>query len=183
MLFLILTFIVIALVFLLLHSMDKRRWHRYKFERDMFFRSHPYILHCNEKFEIELHVTNTMQRKLLSVLTLKSDQLQRYRTATILRDADQYRRNSVKVMLCDLTVAHLEPYYAEKFCKSLAHTDFSIGRPIEVSAEILLSIGENQTEIQDIRIDLPLDPTQANQYLVDKTGSKKLKAKNSNPDD
>ena len=183
MLFLILTFIVIALGFLLVHSMDQRRWHRYKFERDMFFRNNPYILQCNEKFELDLHVTNTVQRKLLSVLMLKTQQQQVYRTATLQRDTDQYRRNSVKVTLCDLTVANLEPYYAEKFCKSLAHTDFSIGRPIEVAAEILLCVDLKQTLIQEIRIDLPLDPAQANQYLLDQSDSNKLKAKKTHQQD
>lgn len=178
MLFLILTFVVIALGFLLVHSMDQRRWHRYKFERDMFFHDHPYVLQCDEKFEFELHVPKTIQKKLINVLLLKTDQQRIVRKAIIQRDAEKHQPNSVKVILCDLPVANLEPYYAERFYQSLINTDFSIGRPIEVSAEILLCNSQDQKTIQHIYLDLPENPRQANQCLIDQAAGKLEKAKN-----
>ena len=45
---------------------------------------------------------------------------------------------SIKVMIQDLTIGHLEKKYADLLGESLDQTDFEIGRPIELDAEIIV---------------------------------------------
>jgi len=172
MLFLILAVLIIVLGFALIHTMDQRRWHRYKFERDVFFKKNPYILQCNEQFLVALNITNSMQKKLINELMLKADQCQLYKEVILQRDGEQHQHNSVKATMSDLNLSHLEPNYAGKFSKSLARTDFHIGRPVKVLATISVLVLQDQVVGLQIHLDLPLDPTQANQFLMTKAAAK-----------
>ncbi|MFW1858638.1 hypothetical protein [Acinetobacter defluvii] len=71
MLFLVLVVIVVVLGFFIIQQLDERRWQRYQFERDMFFRDHPLLLEDLDSFDYMLKLTHAMQRKIITELMLK----------------------------------------------------------------------------------------------------------------
>lgn len=156
MLFLILFAILIVVSFLFVQQLDRRRWHRYQIQRDMYFHQYPYILDNQQKFEIHLPINQSMQRKLLNHLMLNLKQQSVLRTAFIQREAEQKNHSFlVKVMIHDLKIGYLESKYAEQFCQALQQTDFVIGRPIEVMAELSVLSNLGSDSGCRVKLDLP----------------------------
>ena len=156
MLFLILFVLLIVVAFICVQQLDRRRWHRYQIERDLYFHQYPYVLEGEQKFEVYLPVSQNIQRKLMNTLMLTLQKQSLLKKVIIQREAEQKDHPFlVRVMIHDLNVGYLELKYAEQLCKILRETDFVIGRPIEVMAELsaIPNIGVDLT--CRVRLDLP----------------------------
>ncbi|TCM68743.1 hypothetical protein EC844_104119 [Acinetobacter calcoaceticus] len=172
MLVLIVVVIVLVLGFVLVQRIDQGRWHRYQFERDIFFRNHPYQYVGNEQFEQQLLISKPAQRKLINDFMWKNDQQVIYKKVLVLREIEQQQRTTVKVIIRELTLGYVEQDYAASLCQQLQSTDFEIGRPIEVLAEFTLATRKDQLYVSHIKLDLPFDPRQVKLHLLDATKEK-----------
>ena len=79
-------------------------------------------------------------------------------------------------MVQDFTIGYLETKYAELFGASLDQTDFEIGRPIELNAEIIVFERDNEVSCR-VKLDLPRNPKTAYQYLIE-NNQQQFKEKN-----
>ncbi len=159
--------VLIVLGIVLAKQIDQRRWQRYQFERDMYFRQHPFLWEGLERFELVLNINAQSQKKLLNELMLKSAEMSYIRKSRIQREPEcAHQKYAVKVMINDLTIGYLEKKYAELLGETLQQTDFEIGRPIELNAEIIV-FEKNDVDFGcRVKLDLPRDPRMANQYLA-----------------
>lgn len=161
MLFFIIIFILLVFGFWIVRHVDQRRWHRYQLERDLYFRQHPYQFEGDQEFAILLLTAKPIQKKLINLFMWKAATQPYYKKVMLLREADQIQQSDrVKVVLGDLSLADLELKYAAKLCQSLQHTDFQIGRPIEVLAEFLILQPHAHIPTLRIKLDLPRDPSE-----------------------
>ncbi|AWL27660.1 hypothetical protein DJ533_03155 [Acinetobacter defluvii] len=167
MLFLVLVVIVVVLGFFIIQQLDERRWQRYQFERDMFFRDHPLLLEDLDSFDYMLKLTHAMQRKIITELMLKPTMQPIYKKVRLQRLPEtSQEKYHIQVLLNEIKIAELEPNYAQKFGESLIKTDFEIGRPIEVLSEILV-IQKNSHELGcQMCLRLPQNPTDIAQLLL-----------------
>lgn len=170
---LILMVFIIALGFIFLKQLDQRRWHRYQIDRDMYFSQHPYVIQSSQQYSIYVAMNKSAQFKLINELMLKSVEPLTYREVLIQRmPAQSHHQYIIKVMIKDIVLGYLEKNYAERFCQSLEATDFFIGRPILVCAEI--SVCESVTAFIGckVKLDLPVDPTVASQLVFEKPSNR-----------
>ena len=169
---LVLIMIVVILGVLLIRYMDQHRWQRYQFERDLYFRQYPLLLQCGEQFSMTLQLNKVMQKKLINELMLKPQEQCFVKKALIQRAEDVGgQKYTVKVSIHDKIFAYLDVAYANALGEQLHSTDFEIGRPIEVLAEIMVFYTDNvNTARQErgcrLRLDLPHDPDRVLHYLV-----------------
>lgn len=154
---LIVVIITILLAVVLIHKVDQRRWKRYQLERDVYFSKYPYVYKGRDQFNIGLSVPKLSQLKLINLLMLKSTQQYLYKNMRLLR-GDGQCLNRIQVLMDELYLGILEPSYAEQLCSHLSHTDFIIGRPIEILAEIFVLSPEQGLGLCKIHLDLPLNP-------------------------
>ncbi len=169
MLFLIVFVMFMVVAFLLARQLDRRRWHRYQIDRDMFFRTHPYTLDCDQQFDVHLTLNQNAQKKLMNELMLKSHEQSILKKALIQREAEQQNQPFIiKVMVHDLIIGYLEIKYAEQLCKSLQETDFMIGRPIETLAEISIFQKNEIHLLCRVKLDLPRNPKLVNNLIKGK---------------
>ena len=63
----------------------------------------------------------------------------------------------VKVAIGNIHLGYLDARYAQHLCQNLLQTDFSVGRPIEVLAEIWVLAQQAKFISCKIRLDLPED--------------------------
>lgn len=176
-LFILIIIVVIGGVFLLRHN-DQRRWGRYQIERDMYFQIHPYQFAEEYPFGITISVGHIAQRKLQNELMLKLDHQPTYIAALVQRDeARQNQKYVVKVCINDHKIGELEPKYAEKLCLNLEKTDFFIGRPILLQAEIELFQKMPSEMGCRVKLNLPTDLSSIETQLIEKISEKNNKAK------
>ena len=168
MLLFILMIVCVVVVFLIVRNNDQRRWSRYQIERDMYFQMHPYHLKQDLPYSVVVPLGHTAQQKLKNELMLKPAACHLYETALIQREAArQNQMYVVQVRIHDYKVGELEPKYAEKLCLNLEKTDFFIGRPIALNAEIQV-FQKNLSECRcRIKLNLPADPQLAQQVLIE----------------
>ena len=167
MLILLIIVVVIALGIVFAKHVDQRRWQRYQFERDMFFRQYPFQWKGLEQFELVLNINANAQKKLINELMLRPFEQSYIRKARIQREPECSRQQyAVKVMINDVTIGYLEKKYAELLGENLQHTDFEIGRPIELNAEIIVFEKDAECGCR-VKLDLPRNPRTAHEYLVD----------------
>lgn len=165
---------MIALGIMFAKHVDLRRWQRYQFERDMYFRQHPLYLQCGEQFEIALHLNKTIQKKLVNELMLKPSDQSVFKKALIQRDADSTgQKYNIKVSIQDKTYGYLDFAYADELGEQLKYTDFEIGRAIEILVEIIVFKTMDFNEMRGecgcrVRLDLPRDPRMVSKFLVEK---------------
>ena len=167
MLWLLLIIICVIVGFLVIRQSDQRRWGRYQIERDMYFQMYPYQLDPLLPFSVVVPLGYLAQRKLQNELMLKLNQDVIYKTALVQREAARQNQTYVvQVCIHDHKVGELEPKYAEKLCLNLAQTDFFIGRPISLQAEITV-FQKSETECGcRIKLNLPPDPQSADEYVI-----------------
>ena len=73
--FILLIIVVVAVLgIMLVKHIDQRRWQRYQFERDMFFRQYPFQWHGLEQFELVLNINVHAQKKLINELMLRASE-------------------------------------------------------------------------------------------------------------
>lgn len=168
MLILLIIVVVIALGIVFAKQVDQRRWQRYQFERDMYFRQYPFLWKSLDQFELVLSIQTHAQKKLINELMLRSSENSFIKKAWVQREPEcAGQRYSIKVMIQDLLIGRLDKKYAELLGEHLSQTDFEIGRPIELNAEIFV-FEKGETEIGcRVRLDLPRDPRTAARYLVE----------------
>jgi len=166
---LILVIIVIVIVFGIFFAkhVDQRRWQRYQFERDMHFRQFPYLWNGQDQFELVLTMNINAQKKLMNELMLRPSETSYIRKARVQREPENsHQKYLIKVMIQDLMIGRLEKKYAELLGETLQQTDFEIGRPIELNAEIIVFEKGDEWGCR-VRLDLPRDPRMASEYLVE----------------
>ncbi|WP_111858962.1 hypothetical protein [Acinetobacter sp. CFCC 10889] len=167
MLFLVLVVIVVVLGFFMIQQLDERRWQRYQFERDMFFRNHPLLIQDLEDFHYVLKLSHATQRKMITEQMLKVSTQPIYKKVRVQRLPEtRQEKYHIQVLLNDIKIAELERNYAQQFGKCLVKTDFEIGRPIEVLAEILVLQKNSCEQICQMRLSLPQDPNEIVNLLV-----------------
>lgn len=169
---LILLLISIAFAFVVAKYIDQRRWNRYQIDRDVYFRKHPYELMLKGEFAIPVAMNKSTQFKLLNELMLRSNDQPIVQKALIQRMPPQaHHRFIVKVTIQEVVTGYLDKVYAEKFCRSLEDTDFFIGRPMTLLAEIKLIELKPNVQGCRVRLDLPTDPLMVkNLYVEPKKG-------------
>ncbi|WP_445116863.1 hypothetical protein [Acinetobacter sp. WZC-1] len=168
--FLILLLICVAVGFIVVRRFDRRRWHRCQIERDIFFRNHPYGLNGDQQFKVSLALSQSAQKKLVNELMLKPIDQSVYKKACLQREAGQHNQPFlVRVMIHDFKIGYLEPAYAEQLCKNLHQTDFMIGRPVAVLAEILIFQKTAHDFRCRVKLDLPQDPRRVRSLIDYKT--------------
>ena len=168
MLILVIIVVVIALVFVGAKQVDQRRWQRYQFERDMFFRQYPFLWKGLEQFDLVLNINANAQKKLMNELMLRPSEMSYIRKSRIQREPESTgQRYMIKVMVNDLTIGYIEKKYAELLGENLQHTDFEIGRPIELNAEIIVFEKDTAEIGCRVKLDLPRNPRTALDYLVE----------------
>lgn len=168
MLILLIIVVVIALGIVFAKQVDLRRWQRYQFERDMYFRQYPFLWKGLDQFEMVLNTHPNAQKKLINELMLRSDENSYIKKAWVQREPEcAGQRYSIKVMVQDLLIGRLEKKYAELLGEQLSQTDFEIGRPIELNAEIIVFEKDDVELGCRVRIDLPRNPKMVNDYLVE----------------
>lgn len=166
---LILMVIIIALAFVFLKQLDQRRWQRYQIDRDLFFRQNPYAFQSSHDHLIHVAMNKSAQFKLVNELMLKSSEQTIVKNAVIQRmPAQAHHQFIIKVMVEEISVGYLEKQYAERFCQSLLETDFFIGRPISIRAEIRFCELKPNVHGCRVKLDLPSDPTLANELIFEK---------------
>ena len=74
MLILLIIVVVIALGIVFAKQVDQRRWQRYQFERDMYFRQYPFLWKSLDQFELVLSIQTHAQKKLINELMLRSSE-------------------------------------------------------------------------------------------------------------
>lgn len=176
MLFLVLVIIVIVLGFFMIQQLDERRWQRYQFERDMFFRDHPLLLQDIDGFDYALKLSHVMQRKIITELMLKPTIQPSYKKIRLQRLPEiRQEKYQIQVLLNDIKIGELDHNYAQQCGECLAKTDFEMGRPIEVLTEILV-LHKNSHELScQIHLSLPQDPRAIVNLLVAEQASVKSK--------
>ena len=178
MLWLLLIIICVVVAFMVIRQSDQRRWGRYQIERDMYFQMYPYQLDPSLPFSVVVPLGYLAQRKLQNELMLKSDQQAVYKTVLVQREAARQNQTYVvQVRIHDHKVGELNPKYAEKLCLNLAQTDFFIGRPISLEAEIIVFQKSAHECGCRIQLNLPADPQFDSKQLIE-TKPKKKQAKN-----
>jgi hypothetical protein len=167
--FILLIIVVVAVLgIMLVKHIDQRRWQRYQFERDMFFRQYPFQWKGLEQFELVLNINVHAQKKLINELMLRASENSYIKKSRIQREPECSRQQySIKVMIQDLTIGHLEKKYADLLGESLDQTDFEIGRPIELEAEIIVFEKDDIELGCRVKLALPRDPRTAHQYLIE----------------
>lgn len=161
--------VVVAVGFIAIRHGDQRRWGRYQIERDMYFQMHPYQFNQELPFSIVVPLGRIAQRKLQNELMLKPNQRCTRTTAVIQRDAA--RQNQiyvVNVCIHDYKIGELEPKYAETLCLNLEKTDFFIGRPILLQAEIEVFQKSTSETGCRVKLNLPTDLSKVDQQLIEK---------------
>ena len=172
MLWLILIAIIIGIGFIFAQHIDQKRWQRYQFERDIFFRTHPYLLDTNQQFAILFAIGKSSQKRLINELMLKPSDQSIYKKIYLQRESTKnHDLQTVKVTLNDLKLGYLEKQYAHALCQSLKHTDFLIGRPIELLAEIFVFECDHGELGCRVKLDLPRDPQMVRELLIEKVES------------
>jgi len=175
MLILVIIGVVIVFGIFFAKRVDQRRWQRYQFERDMHFRQFPYLWNGPDQFELVLNMNSNAQKKLMNELMLRPSETSYIRKARIQREPENSsQKYLIKVMIQDFMISRLEKKYAELFGENLQQTDFEIGRPIELNAEIIV-FGKGDELVCRVKLDLPRDPRTANQYLIENNKKQKMK--------
>lgn len=160
--------VVIALIIISARHFDQQRWQRYQLERDMFFCQHPFHWQGLEQFELRLSINAKMQKKIINELMLKATENSHIRKVSIQREPEhEAQQYLIKVMLHDFTIGYLEPKYAEIFGETLSNTDFEVGRPIALNAEIIVFEKDDVEFGCHVKLDLPRDPRMAGECLVE----------------
>ena len=168
MLILLIIVVVLVLGIIFAKKVDQRRWQRYQFERDMFFRQNPFQWKGLEQFDLVLNINANAQKKLINELMLRPSEMSYIRKSRIQREPEcAHQKYAIKVMINDLTIAHLEKKYAELFGETLQQTDFETGRPIELNAEIIVFEKDDVEFGCRVKLNLPRDPWSADKYLVE----------------
>ena len=176
MLILVIIIAVIALGVIFAKHVDQRRWQRYQFERDMYFRQNPFQWKGLEQFELVLNVNSNEQKKLINTLMLRASETGYFKKARVQREPEcANQQYSIKVMIQDLTIGRLEKRYAELLGENLQQTDFETGRPIELNAEIIVFEKDDIDLGCRVKLDLPRDPRTAHEYLIANMKQKKTK--------
>lgn len=172
MVFLVLVAVVVIFGFVIVQKMDERRWQRYQFERDMFFRSHPLVIEDTTEFSYQLKISYAAQRKIITEQMLKPTAQPYYKKVCLQRVPEsQHEKYMIDVMLKDIKIGQLDYIYAQQLGQYLEKTDFKVGRPIEVLSEILV-IQKSEYELGcQIRLNLPADSAEI-EYLEVKEQSK-----------
>ncbi|WP_089606082.1 hypothetical protein [Acinetobacter piscicola] len=174
MLILVIIIAVIALGIFFAKHVDQRRWQRYQFERDMYFRQHPFQWKGLEQFELVLNMNANTQKKLINELMLRASETGYLKKARVQREPEcANQQYSIKVMIQDLTIGRLEKRYAELLGENLQKTDFETGRPIELNAEIIVFEKDDVDLGCRVRLDLPRDPRIADRYIIENIKQKK----------
>ena len=168
MLILVIIIAVIALGVIFAKRIDQRRWRRYQFERDMYFRQYPFQWKGLEQFELVLNVNSNAQKKLINTLMLRASETGYLKKARVQREPEcANQQYSIKVTIQDLIIGRLEKRYAELLGENLQKTDFETGRPIEINAEIIVFEKDDIDLGCRVKLDLPRDPRTADQYLIE----------------
>ena len=168
MLILVIIAVVIVLGIIFVKHVDQRRWQRYQFERDMYFRQYPFQWKGLEQFGLVLNINSHTQKKLINELMLRPRASGYIKKACVQREPECANQHyAIKVTIQDLTIGYLEKKYAESFGESLDQTDFEIGRPIEINAEIIIFEKDDIEVGCRVKLDLPRDPRAARQYLIE----------------
>ena len=150
---------------IVVRHIDQQRWDRYQFDRAKFFQTYPYDFRSDQQYSIQIPISASNQLRLINTLMLKSVEPILYLDALIQRmDTHHSQPHQVQVSIADIRVGYLEMSYARLFTQALAHTDFYVGRPIRVMAEIMLKEASSSKNCQ-VRLDLFRDPAQADQFL------------------
>ena len=71
MLILVIIVVVAVLGIIFAKQIDQRRWQRYQFERDIYFRQYPFQWKGLEQFELVLNINAQAQKKLINQLMLR----------------------------------------------------------------------------------------------------------------
>lgn len=165
-----LIFIIILITLIIALSMviyvDHLRWDRYQFDRAKFFQNHPYLLKI-EQYSMTIPVSTSNQIRMINSLMIKPEDPVRYSEVLIQRvDSHQEQAHQVSINLADIQIGNIEKTYAQQLTQALEETDFYVGRPIRVKAEITLTQDYSQKNCQ-LKLALCLDPFQTPKYLVD----------------
>ena len=179
MLWLLLIIICVIVGFVIICQSDQRRWGRYQIERDMYFQMYPYRLDPSLPFSVVVPLGYLAQRKLKNELMLKLNKQAIYKTALIQREAARQNQTYVvQVRIHDHKVGEIDAQYAEKLCLNLAQTDFFIGRPISLQAEITVFQKSAHECGCHLKLNLPADPQFDSEQLIE-TKPEKKQSKNS----
>lgn len=157
MIFLIIIFVLIVSGFILLRSVDQYRWRKYRVEREQYFQQHPLHLNQDGQFGISLPLSKPIQIKLMNAFMWKATEPQQYLKKVFIQREEQSEAKTmlVKVTLGNIHLGYLASGYARQICQDLNNTDFSIGRPIEVLAEIWVLVQQTQFIACKMKLDLP----------------------------
>lgn len=155
----VMVILVILLSGFIIVKIDQRRWKRYRLHRDVYFKKYPYLYQGSDQFQISLSVSKLNQLKLLNLFMLKPTQQDLFKNMYLLLENRQCH-NRIQVIVDELYLGILETDYAAQLSGQLAHTDFMIGRPIEVLAKIFIFAPEQDQGLCKVCLDLPLQPQQ-----------------------
>lgn len=156
--FLIIVTVLVIVGFILLRQLDQYRWRRYRVERERYFQMHPFQLHGDGQFGISLPLSKPIQIKLMNAFMWKAIEQHYLKKVFIQREEQSETENTrVKVAIGNIHLGYLDARYAQQLCQNLLQTDFSVGRPIEVLAEIGVLAQQAKFISCKIRLDLPED--------------------------
>ena len=164
---LIFTIMLVTMIigFIVVRHIDQQRWDRYQFDRAKFFQTHPYDFRADQQYPIQIPISASNQLRLINTLMLKSVEPILYRDALIQRmETHHSLPHQVQVSIADIQIGYLEINYARLFTQAIDHTDFYVGRPIRVMAEIKLKESSKGKNCQ-VRLDLCGDPSRTSDYI------------------
>lgn len=166
---LIFTIMLVTMIigFIVVKHIDQQRWDRYQFDRAKFFRTHPYDFRPIQQYPIQIPISASNQIRLINTLMLKLEEPTFYRDALIQRmETHHSHPHQVQVSIADIQIGYLEMNYARLFTQALEHTDFYVGRPIRVKAEISLK-ELSKGKCCQVRLDLCRDPLLTSEFLIE----------------
>lgn len=156
--FLIIVAVLVIVGFILLRRLDQYRWHRYRVERERYFQMHPFHLDGEGRFAISLSLSKPTQIKMMNAFMWKAIEQHYFKKVFIQREEQsETEQMRVKVAIGNIDLGYLDARYAQQLCQNLLQTDFSVGRPIEVLAEIWVLAQQTKFISCKIKLDLPED--------------------------
>ncbi len=152
--------LVIVIIFILLRQLERYRWRRYCVERERYFQRNPLRFQSDGQFAISLALPKHVQIKLINAFMWKLVEQCYFKKVFVQKEERiNIQIQQVKVTLGDIHLGYLETHYAQQLCKNLNQTDFMVGRPVEVLAEIQVICQQSHFIMCKMQLDLPKDTT------------------------
>lgn len=156
MLFVVIGVGLVVVGWILRRKLIQYRWRQMQIKRQRDFQRYPYCVKDSGQFALGLTLSHAKQKQLIDTFGWNNTE-QSFLKKVYLYDVTQHlQQPQVKVILGAVDLGNLSSHYAQQLRQALQQTDFVLGRPIVVLADIQVSTQEQKIAICRVSLDLPL---------------------------